>query len=494
MGVKTGNKESRPIPRLGDYSSPFFRVRFFFSQARLGEFLEKENVRRLENNRQPVAFKYKKPTPILKSAKGLSIARKLIDIGEGIDQLINDTQLEKYITSLEISQKVAGVSMMTMVMNPPYDIAVGILDHRVIRRGSIAFVEWGYNSSAGLDILSGPHLFTILNPSAEFGDTISFTLVGNDSLSHNLMGVAVSKSWDRGEYSTNLKIVRKLVKELGFKINITEKTVPLNLVGIHPLRRERSKPLIQKKSNWSFFLKILFDNNCIHLLSGNTVYITDRGVAVRRSPRYNLIYRSKLLKSNDIPISTISFDTTQEFFNAPSAKNIKKVAYDKDAGVTNNKEVKAKNIVGNFTHSGNKGNDKVTDTSIGGVKANKGVEKGQSGTSHSGPDGDQDLAIRIQNYVEEASTLQAVKGTATIPGVPGIMPQEKIILKGVPNIFKGEYMIKKVVHKLGDGYTCELELLRQGSKKPDGDSKESDNPEQTKTQTRSTKPTKVDGK
>jgi hypothetical protein len=473
--------EPCPVNPLGDFRSPFFRVRFFISKSTLRVFKEKENKIRREQKRGLIAFDFERPAAGM--AQDFNDTQSL---GRDGQQLIDINQIDKYVTSLEISHRSAAISNVTMTLNPPYDVAVAILENRVIRRGSLALVEFGYASPDG-DILSGPYLFNITKPSAEFGDEVSITLEGNDMLSHNLLGKSVSYTWSKSDFPTDLSII----EELAFSLELKLHTQLLAKEPPSPLRKKRDDDRQQNRSDWVFFKEIISNSKATWVLCGNTLFLADRLVLLTAPPRYTLRYRHQIISATDIPISTISFDTTSEFFNAAKTKDMSKVSTDKDTGLPNNETVPTTGNLGNVTNAGNQGSNEVVNTPIGGGVIDSKLSKGKTGASNSGPDRDSLHTNRVYALVEEAAVLQAVKGTATIPGVPGIRPQEKVIIEGVPEIYKGEYMIKKVVHKLGDGYTCELTLLRQGQHTPDGKTKKGENPEQTKTRKASTTPTEI---
>lgn len=460
-----GIRKACPRQALGDYYSPFFRVKFFVSQGTLIDFAASERERASENRLAAVASELKSQ-PIFSS-------RDLVqeELNPRLQEELDSREIHKFASDLEITYVSAQAVKMTLTLTPPYEEAKYILDHRLISRGSLVVVEFGYTSPGDDDIISPPYLFQLTNPSAEFGDSISINLMGFDALSSNLLRKSTKRTWSRGKevgesgggghFPTDLSIIEKLAKDLLLDVN--SKRLPDNAA----LKKNRSQALEQSTTDWAFFKSVLSDNGATFFLCGKELIIQERNyVIITERPRYRFLYRSQVIHAFDVPISSASFESRADLFVGRKAKNITKVTTDRDTGVPNNKTVAsgaAGASQGGNTYRGDTGNEKVTNSSAGALKTNKALEKDQTGTIVSGSNNDELLLGRVEALAEEGGWLSGLKGTITIPGVPSLLPQHKVVIDGLPDYYKGEYTVTGVVHKVGSsGYTSEVSVVRNG--------------------------------
>ena len=500
----------KPVP--GDFYSPFFRVKFFRSLTTVSDF-ERDRAREIireskvslpgSNNRSPMAFKVPKQPPV-ESPDDFANNQ----INDRTDQReLDSRRIEDFVESLEVVLPAEGASQATVTLTPPYEAAVAILEERLIAFGSLMLIEFGYADPTRNDIVSGPYLFRLNDPSATFADTISITLHGQDVMSHDLQRAEAKRSWARsgkqgqsapsgGFFPTDFKIIEALVKQLNLELDITN----LNR-QVSPLFKVRESDRDQKQSDWAFFKQVLKENLIGFYIVGRSLYLYDFVTTViNKEPVYRLLYRAALTEEYDVPLISFSAEARRDLFHARQSRDFTKVCTDRDTGVCDEEIIESQNPGG----SANVGTNVVkSDTSrnrssaspLGDVKS-QAIPKGQTGTVISGSHDDEHLRSRIQYKAGQGGALAGVTATLSTLGLPGILPQDLVILDGLPDFYRGVYVVTAVTHQWGQGATTEMTVVRNGSLKPNENTETSRAPskESHKTGQSQEKPRLEDGR
>jgi len=455
-----------PRPELGDFYSPFFRVRFFSSIPTVREFEKSEGEIRRENANSPIAFTLKDQPIFTGEQFHNSQGVATLDQAE-----LDSREIENYAADLEVVMPGGEAAQMTLTLTPPYDEAVAILRDRVIAFRALALVEFGYASPDKNDILSGPFLFRLSNPQCEFGDQISITLHGYDILTANLARRETKRTWKRGgkqtgqdgasggSYPTDLRIVEDLVNSLDMTLDVSSLSIG------SPLRATKENALEQRENDWIFLKNLIHDNLATFIVCGKILVVFDRGDNVRR-PSYRFLYRAQLQNNFDAPIENAAFTTKKDLFAGRKSRDITKITPNRDQGGAMEETITTRGAsvnLGENVYHGDRGNERVTKTSQGSVKTNKALGNGQTGSIVSGSEKDDHLKGRVQSIAEKAGLNSGITGTITTPGIPALRPDQRVVIDGVPDYYKGEYRINKVTHRVGtSGYRTEALVTRQG--------------------------------
>lgn len=377
--------------------------------------------------------------------------------------------LVNFRSNLQVSMVSAAALQATLTLDAPYEAALQIIDNKLIKFGSLMEIQWGYLSADGRKpAVSDKGLFRITQPSIKFGQKTSITIGGFDILSSSLGSAETRCQWLREKYPCDLDIIREIVSKK-LKGSINDK----RLSNESALRKRKSGTgVVQADDDWTFFRRILRQNNVgwTQNFKTNTVELFDERVVNNLTPKYRLLWYQQPENEKDIPM--ISFETNPilSLFAGPKGargqrticrdpETKKVVVINKDPANTGVTGVGEKN-----TTTTEKGFPKdVVKTSTGQVGVYAPLDAAcASGRFFTQP-------CRRPNQMEETErenyemSLFNTKARATCPGVPGLIPQQTCEIKGVGDTFSGTYRIMKVTHNVGAGYTVDVDLLRTAS-------------------------------
>lgn len=482
------NRRKDTITPVGDLFAPFFDVVFYIPSPEIGRIaaLEEEavaldrdpNTRALAASNRATA---KNLRAALASVQSQSQLESTAAIGQGRLNLSSVSgnvsyspaggslaNLINFRGNLQVSMVSAAALQATLTLNLPYEAAIQVVDEKLIRFGAIMEVQWGYLASDGRKpAVSDKGLFRITQPSIKFGQSTTVTIGGFDILSGSLTTTDTRCQWPRAAYPCDLDIIRKIVTTR------VGSGMALNYSGVgdrSPLRKRKSdEGIVQSDDDWTFFRRILRQNNVSFDVVENTLVLKDEARVNNTTPRYRLLWYKQPEAENDTDIPMISFETNpilslfagprgvrgqRTICRDPETKMI--VVVDKDPANTGVTGVGPKN-----TGTSDKAFSRdVIKTSTGqfGVFADLDSEC-TSGRYYTQPcqRPNQEEEIERENY--ELSNFNT-KARAVCPGVPGFIPQEICTVHGVGKIFGGNYRVMKVVHNIGAGYTMDIDLLR----------------------------------
>lgn len=468
---------------VGDFFAPFFKVEFITARTADG--------RRIQNGEEVEA-----PSGGFFGKIGATIQSYLdSQIRVSLDNAVE--QLRNYSTNLTI-RTLPGTSTATLVMEPPYEDALRLIDHRAIQYDSVMRVEWGWLPSTPGDeaISSGAHFYALQPPemSVNNGD-VQITLTGVELFAHNYSSREGRRTWPRSQFRTDLSIVEALLSPLGFDADTT--LVPENIERDgkevpHPLRAQKgtseTRPvegsggrqvvrtvngkIEQNERTWVFFNRLIRGNNCDYFMSGKKCFIVDRNHAKIQRPSYTLAHYQQMTSDKHIPMFNWSTNALKTLFTCPpSARGITYASNDPDTGEANEATFdpaasSLEEFIGKRTRSG-RANPNGISMKIGDITLtpNLAMEDTDRGRHISQPASAVNADERARQSARQASMIANTAASVTIPGMPNLTPWQVVRVEGVPSVFKGNYLIKEVTHTFstGDGFSTELQLVRDTS-------------------------------
>lgn len=484
-------KQERPLPRqrniapVGDLFAPFFDVVFYAPSEESGVIARSTNdaasTKSEDANSQDKAAAAQRQA----ASKQAAQRRNLDDttsIGQGsiaLRSIGGGTQnfepssnaalahLVNYRANLQVTMLSAAAVQATLTLNPPYEAAIEIVDNKLIKFGSLMEIQWGYLAlDGGTPAISDKGLFRITQPSIKFGSTTTVTIGGFDILSGSLRTADTRCQWLRSTYKCDLDIIRKIVTTrvaAGAKIDdrLVGKDSPLR-------RRKPGKSVIQSDDDWTFFRRILRQNDVAFVQVGATIFLIDERRIDIAEPRYRLLWYKQPENEKDIPMKTFETNAVLSLFQGAAGTRgqrticrdpvTKKVTViDKDPGKTGVPQAGAKNT--RSTEKGyKKAKIKTSDTEIAPfANLDKACTSGRVFTQPCKRPNQKEETDRENREMRRFFNTRA---SAICPGVPGMIPQTMTRVEGVGKTFCGNYRVMKVVHNIGQGYTMNIDLLR----------------------------------
>lgn len=432
---------NRPQPprTVGDFFSPFYRVAFLGGTADEGRFLDEAG----NENFQSIA-----PSGVTFDSRELSF----------------------YASSLSIDYKGGAPAEFTLMLSPPYEDAIKIIDNRAIQWGTLVKVQWGYTSAmSSKNRLSKVHLFVCNKPQlAMTGNDITITLHGNDVLSDVFLRNQHRQQWDRNTFGTDLAIVHELASRLG-NLKVDEARVPPDSL----IRQVKTDSPAQIANDW-YFLTELCETNLVGChVEGDTLILYDMTSVTTQRASYNLLWRRAPRTDRDIPLMSFVGNADMRAFMPPEAISILDITTDTNSGETRARQFTPPQVSGT-PHIGSD----PTAPSAAGQSMNNGqtVTDQQSGANlitrlrqradDTGVILPRPAHVNNSDHLAEGLARDAefwanTKAMATAPGFPDLLPMQIVQVFGCGKSFDGPYLVLGTRHDLStDGYTMQLELIR----------------------------------
>ena len=491
--VKIPGEQEPTFTPVPDLFAPFFDVTFFapsveegavagtksepasFSGGSLSSFLLASTAKSLAlANAADVATGLK--APIGSSTLAVrSVAGGLQSYGP-VAEDSEVAQLVNYRSNLQVTMLSAAALQATLTLTPTYEAALKIVDHKLIRFGTLMEIQWGYLSSSGeKPAVSPKHIFRITQPSIKFGKQVTVTIGGFDILSGSLKSSDVRCHWLRETYPCDLDIIHKIVKtRMGSGAEVNDKAVGND----SPLRKRKAGTgVVQSDNDWTFFRRILRQNDVNFEQRDWTIVLRDEKRIDNLPSKYQLFWYGQPKDEWDIPM--ISFETNpilSLFAGEPGARGqrtlcrdskTKKITKtDKDPGDTGKPQPGEQNTA---TTEKNFKKTKTKTTEAEGAAFAKLDASCASGRFFSQPCNRANQKEEIDRENTEIRRFFNTRASATCPGVPGFSPQQIATVRNVGDTFSGNYRVMKVVHNIGRGYTMKLDLLRSAASNVKGD-------------------------
>jgi len=452
MGLESRPKNVTPptVP-VGDLFNPFFDVTFYRPVSEQGTVAE-------SNGEEGSA-----------TSERIDASKITVSTREGKQTLDEDTKLidaRKYASSLSVEMLGAGAYKATLTLTPPLNDAIYIIDHKLIRFGSLMEIRWGYVDDSSEPRQSDTGLFTIAQPSIKFGLDTQIQIVGYDILSSGLRAVDRRQIYKRAEkFKTDLDILTALVTPMGLQIE-TGNNVPAESL----LRKTKPTDITQQEDNWTFFKRICHDNDAGFFVQGNVVYVYDVGSADLNKHNYRFIWYLQPDDNRDIPMTSFETNPILGFFAREGSRGQKAKAVDKDTG----KPITQKDAP-DTTKVGSVGTNKVATsdkshpqeqikTAEAGVTPNPKLTENDAGRYISQPAERPNREEQARQEMRDLRRNANTKATITSLGVPSVHPQMIVRVEGVGETFSGAYRVLKATHNLTtSGYDMSIELLRASS-------------------------------
>ena len=477
----------------GDYFAPFFDVVFYAPSALQGtiEVIEDQlrisppgqraaifqNLASLREAEAGFASTLKSPIDIV-GKESLGASRLgLRSVGGGIqnyDPAGPDSplgQLVNYRANLQVTMLSAAALSATLTLTPPYEDALRIIDSQVIKFGSLMEVQWGYLSTDGsaTPAISDKGLFRITQPSIKFGREVSITIGGFDILSGALSTQDVRCCWPRSAYPCDLAILRALIKKRG--PGNTQLVDNPGVTSTSTLRKNKTEDVVQADDDWTFFRRLCRQNDVTFIQSGNTVTLSDEHRIDIAKPKYRLTWFMQPEGKLDIPMISFETNPIMGYFAGPGSRGQKTYCRNATTGdieilsrdPSNTGVVQIGEKASDATNAGHN-TTRIKTASAGDIAAFAELnEECASGKIYTQPCNRPNQTEETERANREVRRYHNTRATATVPGVPGLIPQQICEVINVGDVFSGCYRVMKTIHTIGAGYTVKVDLIRASS-------------------------------
>jgi len=455
------NREGRPPQReagAGNFFAPFFDVTFYRASDEAGK-----------QQKQPV-----RPSFQEQAEKRIPPSKFTISSANGqTTTFLKDSKLaniRNFRSSLVIESQASTAVKATLTLEPPYFDALDILDERAIQFGSLMLLQWGYTNKEGDEpLLSNQGVFNITEPSVRFGKQITIQITGWDIVYSALSTLDRRCAWPREIYETDFEIVEKLIERHHGK------TTDLVLVGIDagtsPLfKKKTGQPVVQSTNDWLFLKRLLYSNDVEFGTRGKSLILKQRTSLLAVAPSYRLLLYGQPESDKDIP--TISFDANsiKSLFGAAGQRGFTTLTHDLDKNKTKTQKTKPEDsgqqVGPPRLNSQETALPKGTErTAAGNVKVFSEPDACTSGWIIVKPKERPNQAQEALQKARGNRMLANTHATAIIPGHPSIEPLTIVEVAGgkgtgVGTRFRGNYLILKTIHEIGQGYVTKLNLVR----------------------------------
>jgi hypothetical protein len=473
----------RSLPRedpnfspVGDLFAPFFDVVFYSSTTEAGEVEPEVDPFDFEGSIAAAIQQAQQTAALGNTAAIGSSTIALRSVGGGLQSYSPEGpeseigQLINYRSNLEITMLSAASLQATLTLTPPYEAALAIIDNQLIKFGSLMEVQWGYLAldGSGTPAVSDKGLFRITQPSIKFGAQVSVTIGGFDILSSSLQTTETRCQWLREKYPTDLDIVNEIIKKrAGAGTKLDDARVKLE----SPLRKRKAgEGITQTDDDWTFFRRILRQNDVSFIQLGSTIVLEDEERISIAEPKYRLFWYGQVQNEYDVPMTSFETNPIASLFaTAPGVRGQRTISRDadtgaitattKDPGKTGVPQTGAAN-----TQTTNEGFKTAgTQTSEGTIAPFAPLGDASSGRFVTQPARRPNQEEENERENRELRRFFNTRASAVCPGVPGILPQQVVEVRNVGETFSGNYRVMKVVHNIGAGYTMKLDLLRSAS-------------------------------
>jgi hypothetical protein len=440
--------------------SPFYEVDLFTVTSTTK--VEDEDGNPVDPKQKPVRSVTTTDTSITKHRGGKDIRY----------DLNTDFNYRNWVTSVEISGVSSQGYKAVVILEPPYQAAVELIDQGVITWNSIMRLQWGYRDNDGEIIVeSDRYFFTITEPSLSLGLTTQITLSGQDLLSKNLTARTSPRVFYRGEsfFPDDMTIALTLIAEIPeMEVVIDERFLPKT----SKLYEQRTIPLVQSKDNLKTLKQLLRDNDTSYTFLGSRVVLFDEKTVGATPARFRMLWYTRPTQPFDIPIESITTNSIETLFQPAGIRGGKFSSVDTDdasepqpAKLETADDFDIEKVGGTATvASPDAGSAATVDTGDKQVAGVQPIDKEkEAGATYTGP---QDLPSGRGR--EEAITAREVRfgnnrAQVTALGHPSVVPMMNVDLVGLPKKLGGIFRIRTVTHRLGAGYTMDLDLIRTAS-------------------------------
>lgn len=443
-------------PRVGDFFSPFFTVRFLSPDSTPATHVPDPRV----------------PVETSVTAQGEIVVSQ----GDTKIQFAEDnrtSQFRSFATRLMVTNQGGGANLCELTLEPPYEDAIRIIDQKLLQWNSIMVIEWGYTSNDAADsIISDKHYFVIQQPKLEMhGSDVVLTITGVDMFAYSTSKREDRRVFPRIFFEYDTDILTAIAAKNNFRLNFSLTTVQSLIRQAKPLTNDEPAVVEQNEKDWVFFSRICEMNNCTFFTIGNTVFIVDQNVAKVQLTSYRLLFYIQPTDPRDVPMITFSTQALPQLFFPATSKKITVTVHNIDTGMDET-TVHEPTKMSDQTQLGLRtaaGTDEADGRSIPvapgiTVIPNPAFLPTETGKHFSMPHKHTNRHEYAKRVVRNAEVLANTNAECTIPGVPHIVPQQLVRVDGVSKTFSGVYMVLKVVHRLGvDGYECDLTLIRDAS-------------------------------
>jgi hypothetical protein len=474
---------------VGDFFAPFFRVRFIDSKA-----LDAGQVA------------YGSDGEELPSVASADVTAELINSGDVTSFRVGEndqmSQLRSYATSFEVTTEGGAHTIAKLHMEPMIEDAINIIDSEAIQWNALMVAEWGYlDTKAGLlgeNKYSKTGVFVIQKPSLDLSeDGAQIDIIGVDVFGLTLTKRETRRKWDRnGDYKTDLSIIQELIDRNGMSLDATQVGLaPAGLGAVagaagaggthsleteHPIK-ELGEPevLEQNESDWTFFQRIVMNNNCTFYTQGTTVFLVDMNEAKGAQANYRLMMYMQPQNDTDIPMESFSTGALPTLFWPPEAKGTKAVTVNPDTNEVKNAAKTDEAETGTFDPSTAEDNKNLGPQTSGGqkeadgrtvsvegssVKPNPKYEENQTGKGFYMAWGTPNREEASKQNARWKALKSGVNAQVTIPGTPAVETMQIVEVMGVGKVMSGFYLVTKATHTINTGgYQTTLELVREAS-------------------------------
>ena len=472
-------------PDVGDFFAPFFDVTFYKNSEETPDQLEL-------NSGDPL------DTPVF----GSSTLRMRSSNGkiQEFSQVADLSDLHNYRVSLSIDVMAAAAYQAVLLLQPPYEDAIKLIDAEVLTWGTLMEIQWGYlNIGGGDPILSDLAVFHITEPSVSLGDQVTIKITGIDMLT--AIGQTTDRrcSWPRTRtaitpvivtsgaldarvvtnkseikkervFATDLAVLEELASKMGLVIDPSQIPVDHTLLTPKP-----GEGLVQATDDLTFFQRVCAMNDLSYRVDGNRVVLLDQGTEDLKNPLYSLLWYRQPIKKTDIPMISFESNSIASLFGAQGAKGFLSTSHNLDDDRVDAQEhspADAGNQPGNQQYISMLSKLR-TNTALGvtlvftasgpinPLPADPEHGICSSGKIWSIPDERPNAYNERINRARENSRQANTTANVVIPGHPSILPMTIVNVVGVGEKFGGTYRVMRVAHNLSvSGYTTRLNLLR----------------------------------
>lgn len=474
---------------VGDFFAPFFRVRFI-------------DIKKIDG-----MIAYDESGEELLNVQEAAVTAEAVASGDTTTFKIAENEqmshLRSFASSITITTEGGFHTTAQFNMEPQYEDAIRIIDSEAIQWNALMVVEYGYLSpKTGIvseNKYSKTGVFMIQKPDLTLSaDGAQIEIIGVDLLSYTLMKRETYREWDRknANYKTDLGIIRELVERNGMTLDTQQvglsptaefssafnSSLPADTHSLqieHPIGAEPEK-LEQFESDWTFFQRLVFSNNCNFYTQGGTVYLVDMNEAKGAQANYRLIMFQQPQHDYDVLMTSFQTGVLPTLFWPPEAKSVRAVTTDPDTGKPKNAAKEDEEEIKDYDPTQESDNENQGPKTSGGknepnagssttvdgqsLKPNPKYEENQTGKGFYmtwGTPNRQELSKQTSRW---ANLKSGVSAEATIVGTPAVETMQIVEVRGVGKVMSGFYLVKKATHMLdGGGYETQLELIREGS-------------------------------
>lgn len=450
--------------RVGDFFSPFFTVRFMTVESQQGTEVDGETGA--------------ESTVEVQESGSVVVSEGGSQITFSEDQRTKN--FRNFVTKLTVTVPALGVAMLELVMEPPFEEAIQIVDNKLMQWNSLVVVEFGWSGSGRQNtIISDKHFFVISQPKLEMkGTDITITVTGVDPYSYSSQKRETRTVFRRTEaspdgttYSTDLMILETIARKNKMRLNTSLAPEGAPIRQQKPIDENDAKAIEQNEKDYLFFRRICDMNRCDYFVVGDTIFIVDHNIARVQKAAFRFVFWNAPRDANDVPMLSFSTQALPSLFCPAESKEVvcKSADEDKQSVATtrnNPSEMSDNEAMGERGAGGTAEADGKTfqissDTAL---IPNPRFAENETGRMMSCPSGQPNRDEYAKRVVRDANSLANRNAEATVPGCPRLVPSMIVRVDGVGRVFSGAYLVLKVVHTLTtDGFESVVTLICEAS-------------------------------